>query len=128
MSKSIDTLQTFIDGKDLYSEMVSKMFGIKVAKDNENASYRKYGKIVTLTYGYEGSVGSLKAFGATALGIKETELSGIVTSWRNANPNVVKMWWDIDKAIKNVIKLNETYKGYGLTLSKNKGNLLRSII
>lgn len=123
MSGSKDTLETFREGKDLYSETASKMFGIKVTKDNENSSYRKYGKIATLACGYGGSVGALKAFGATALGIKETELSGIVTSWRNANPNVVKMWWDIDKAIKNVIKLNEPYKGYGLEITKEKGIL-----
>lgn len=123
MSGSTDTLKTFIDGKDLYSETASKMFGIKVTKDNENSSYRKYGKIATLACGYGGSVSALKAFGATALGIKETELQGIVTSWRNANPKIVRMWWDIDKAIKNVIKTNEKYTGYGLTISKEKGIL-----
>lgn len=71
--------------------------------------------------GYGGSVGALKAFGAIALGIKETELKGIIDKWREANPNIIKLWWEVDKTAKNVITNKSTLMCYGLKFSYEKG-------
>ena len=116
-------IEAYKQGKDIYCETASKMFGKPVVKNGENGELRKYGKIAQLSCSYGGGVGALRAFGATALGIKESELQGIITSWRNANPNIVKMWWTIDKCIKQVIKTKETYKCYGCEFSYNRGIL-----
>lgn len=121
ISNSTDNIEHFAKGDDIYSLTASKMFGKEVTKTNENHELRKYGKIATLACGYGGGIGALRAFGAIALGIKESELQGIVNSWRNANPNIVKMWWDIDKATKHVASTGEEVSLYGLTISYARG-------
>ena len=121
ISNSTDNIEHFAKGDDIYSLTASKMFGKEVTKTNENHELRKYGKIATLACGYGGGIGALRAFGAIALGIKESELQGIVNSWRNANPNIVKMWWDIDKATKHVASTGEEVSLYGLTIYYSRG-------
>lgn len=54
--------------------------------------------------GYGGSVGALKAMGALEQGLSEDELQPIVTAWREANPHIVKYWWDIDAAVKKAVR------------------------
>ncbi len=54
--------------------------------------------------GYGGSVGALKAMGALEMGLPEEELQPIVNSWRAANPHIVSYWWEMDAAVKQVIK------------------------
>ena len=38
------------------------------------------------------------------MGVLEEELQGLVATWRHANPNITKLWWDIDKAAIKVVK------------------------
>ena len=52
-----------------------------------------------LALGYGGSVGALKAMGTLDMGLNE-ELQPLVNMWREANPNIVKFWWDVDGAVK----------------------------
>ena len=34
----------------------------------------------------------------------EEELQPLVDSWREANPNIVRFWWDVDRAVKDCIR------------------------
>lgn len=34
------------------------------------------------------------------MGLEEDELKPLVDMWREANPNIVKLWWDVDRAVK----------------------------
>lgn len=54
--------------------------------------------------GYGGSVGAMKAMGALEMGLTENELKPIVDSWRSANRQITKLWWDVDKKVKNCIR------------------------
>jgi hypothetical protein len=54
--------------------------------------------------GYGGSVGALKAMGALDMGLAEEELQPLVDSWRAANPNIVRFWWDVDRCVKNTVQ------------------------
>lgn len=114
-------LELFRNGGDIYCMSASKMFGVPVEKNGINKELRQKGKIAELACGYGGSVGALKAFGAVALGIKETELKGIIDKWREANPNIIKLWWEVDKTAKNVITNKSTLMCYGLKFSYEKG-------
>lgn len=114
-------LELFRNGGDIYCMSASKMFGVPVEKNGINKELRQKGKIAELACGYGGSVGALKAFGAVALGIKEIELKGIIDKWREANPNIIKLWWEVDKAAKNVITNKSTLMCYGLKFSYEKG-------
>lgn len=114
-------LELFRNGGDIYCMSASKMFGVPVEKNGINKELRQKGKMAELACGYGGSVGALKAFGAVALGIKESELKGIIDKWREANPNIIKLWWEVDKAAKNVITNKSTLMCYGLKFSYEKG-------
>jgi DNA polymerase len=54
--------------------------------------------------GYGGGVGALKSMGAVEMGVDEIELQGLITNWRNANPNITKFWWEIDAAALKAVK------------------------
>lgn len=114
-------LELFRNGGDIYCMSASKMFGVPVEKNGINKELRQKGKMAELACGYGGSVGALKAFGAVALGIKETELKGIIDKWREANPNIIKLWWEVDKTAKNVITNKSTLMCYELKFSYEKG-------
>lgn len=65
-----------------------------------------YGRniFVAVALGYGGLVGALKAMGAIEMGINEEELPELVSAWRNSNPNIVRFWWDVDRAVKKAIQ------------------------
>lgn len=92
------TLQAFREGKDLYCQTASRMFGVPVEKHGANAALRQKGKIAVLACGYGGSVGALKAMGVLRMGLDEAELRPLVDAWREANPMVVQFWRDIEQA------------------------------
>lgn len=92
------TLQAFCEGKDLYCQTASRMFGVPAEKHGANSELRQKGKIAVLACGYGGSVGALKAMGALRMGLDEVELKPLVDAWRDANPAVVQFWRDIEQA------------------------------
>jgi DNA polymerase len=96
--------EVFANGGDIYCASASQMFRVPVEKHGINAHLRQKGKIAELALGYGGSVGALKAMGALEMGILEEELKPLVNAWRQANPYIVKFWWDVDREVKKCIK------------------------
>ncbi len=96
--------KVFAEGKDIYCASASQMFGVPVEKHGINSHLRQKGKIAELALGYGGSVGALKSMGALDNGLQEEELQPLVNAWRQANPNIVKFWWDVDNAVKTTIR------------------------
>lgn len=107
-------LDVFRNNGDIYCATASQMFGVPVEKHGVNGELRQKGKIATLALGYQGGVGALKAMGALKMGIPEEELQGIVNMWRNANPHIVQMWWDVEAMARSVIETGIPTTGYGL--------------
>lgn len=116
-------LQAFFEGQDIYCASASQMFHVPVEKHGINGHLRQKGKIAELALGYGGSVGALTAMGALDMGLKEEELQPLVAAWREANPNIVSLWWEVDKAVKNAIKQRTTTKTHGLVF-KYRGGML----
>lgn len=96
--------EVFVNNGDIYCASASAMFGVPVEKHGQNSHLRQKGKIAELALGYGGSVGALKSMGAIEMGLAEEELQPLVDSWRAANPNIVKFWWDVDRAVKTAVK------------------------
>lgn len=96
--------EVFENGGDIYCASASQMFKVPVEKHGVNGHLRQKGKIAELTLGYGGSVGALKAMGALEMGLNEDELQPLVTAWRNSNQNIVRFWWDVDRAAMNAVK------------------------
>ncbi|WP_224219305.1 DNA polymerase [Streptococcus agalactiae] len=113
----------FEQGKDIYCMSASQMFGVPVEKHGRNADLRQKGKIAELACGYGGAVGALKSMGAIDMGLDEQELQPLVDSWRQANPNIVLFWWDVDKAVKTAIKYQKQTETHGIQFKVRKGML-----
>ena len=77
--------------------------------------------------GYQGSVGALKAFGALEMGLKEEELKPLVDAWRAANPNIVRFWWDADRAAKTAVKERRATEVRGIQFSYQSGMLFITV-
>lgn len=116
-------MDVFKNGGDIYCASASQMFHVPVVKHGVNGHLRQKGKIAELAIGYGGSVGALKAMGALEMGLKEDELQPLVDAWRESNPNIVYLWWDIDDAIKCVIKTRCPIKSHGLIFTWRSGML-----
>ncbi|HHL0745421.1 TPA: DNA polymerase [Streptococcus agalactiae] len=113
----------FEQGKDIYCMSASQMFGVPVEKHGHNADLRQKGKIAELACGYGGAVGALQAMGAIDMGLDEQELQPLVDSWRQANPNIVLFWWDVDKAVKTAVKYQKQTETHGIQFKVRKGML-----
>lgn len=98
----------FANGENIYCSTASRMFHKPVVKHGVNGELRAKGKIAELACGYGGSTGALKAMGALEMGLSEDELPDIVSSWRDANQQIVKFWWDVDKAVMAAVKNHKT--------------------
>ena len=114
-------LDVFGKGGDIYCETASRMFHCKVEKHGENAELRQKGKQAVLSCGYGGSVGALKAMGALEAGMTEDELQPLVDSWREANPNIVQLWWEVDRAAKECIKNRMQTETHGIWFEYQSG-------
>jgi len=86
----------------IYEASASQMFHVPLESIKKGSPLRQKGKIAELALGYGGSVGALASMDKNK-SIPEDELPGLVKSWRNANVNITKFWWDCDKAAKKAI-------------------------
>ena len=115
--------EVFKEGGDIYCASASQMFGVPVEKHGVNGHLRQKGKIAELALGYGGSVGALKAMGALDMGLTEEELKPLVDAWRNSNKKIVRLWWDVDNAVKTAIKERRKITLKGLSFSLESGIL-----
>ena len=116
-------MEVFVNNGDIYCASASAMFGVPVEKHGRNAELRQKGKIAELALGYGGSVGALKSMGALEMGLAEEELQPLVDSWRTANPNIVRFWWNVDRAVKKAVKQREPSVLRGIRFECRSGML-----
>ncbi len=93
-------LEVFRTHGKIYEATASQMFGVpleSISKGQPNYKLRAQGKVAQLACGYGGSVGAMAAmdFGHV---IPEDEYKGQVDKWREANPAIVRMWKDYERA------------------------------
>ena len=101
-------LEEFRGKGKIYEATASRMFHIPqetIVKGHPNYEYRQKGMQATLSCGYGGGVGALKAMGAR---MPEEEMQPLVDAWRAANPSIVAFWGAMDRAARRVIQKQET--------------------
>ena len=113
----------FKNGGDIYCMSASQMFGVPVEKHGQNSELRQKGKIAELACGYGGSTGALINMGAIEMGLDEEELPPLVSAWREANPNIVALWWAVDKAVKESITKRIQTSTHGIIFNCQSGLL-----
>jgi DNA polymerase len=85
------------DGK-IYERSAERMFNLQEGSVGKKSPYRQKGKIAELALGYGGGGGALKVMGALKMGLKESELEEIKTNWRDANSEIVNLWYAAERA------------------------------
>lgn len=98
----------------------TRLYDIRNA--GKNNRFTVSGKLVH-NCGYQGALGALKAMGGIEMGLSEDELQSIVDSWREANPYIVSLWWEIDAVVKRVVKTRTKEEYKNLVISYKKGIL-----
>ena len=73
--------------------------------------------------GYGGSAGALKSMGALEMGLNEDELLPLVSAWRQANPNIVDLWWEVDRCAKETVKTRLPSETHGIKFIYKSGFL-----
>jgi DNA polymerase len=115
--------EVFATHGKIYEASASQMFNVPIEEVTKGSPLRQKGKIAELALGYGGSVGALKSMGALEMGLAEDELKPLVTAWRSANPNIVKLWWDIDHAAMTAVRDKTATETHGIKFSRKSGLL-----
>lgn len=120
-------LDAFAEGRDLYLETVSRMFGIPMTDIEALMKLRSTGKTLELGCGYQGGEKALIKGGAIEKGLKEDETPGLVKAWRRINPHIVSFWYDLQRAAISAVQGETTYCK-GLKLFMSHGNLFIKLL
>ena len=108
----------------IYEASAAQMFRVPIEEITKGSPLRQKGKIAELALGYGGSAGALKAMGALDIGLSEEELKPLVSAWRNANPNIVRLWWDVDSSVKTAVKEKTRTETHSIQFEYCSGMLL----
>lgn len=121
-------LEVFATHGKIYEASASKMFGVPMNTITKGSELRQKGKVAELACGYGGGVGALEKMGALAMGLKSSELKGIITAWREANPAIVKLWYKMENAaIKSLKEGSKEFVAKGLYFEYNN-NILYMVL
>lgn len=118
--------EVFATHGKIYEATASQMFGVpveRIVKGNPEYSLRQKGKVATLALGYQGGVNSLISMGALGMGLTEEELPEIVDRWRQANPRIVDLWYQVGNAALAVMESAQPQAVHGLVFAL-EGDLL----
>jgi DNA polymerase len=120
-------LDAYSAKEDLYIKNAERMFGASPGSVDKKSPLRQKSKIAVLACGYGGSVGALKAFGALDMGLAEEDLQSLVDAWRSANPNIVRFWWEVDRAVKKAVKDKTATQVRGIKFAYQSGFLFMTL-
>lgn len=111
-------LDVFRTHGKIYEATASQMFKVPFESVTKGSSLRQRGKVATLALGYGGGAGALEAMD-TAKAIPPEERDPLKVMWRDANPHIVKWWWQVgDAAI-------EAAKNPGIRFPAGKVSFIR---
>ena len=120
-------LEVFEAGGDIYCASASQMFHVPVEKHGANAHLRQRGKVAELALGYQGGVGAIRRMDTTGA-IQESEIPDIIRHWRNASPNICKLWNLYENAARACITQRRTIKTkHGVVFSYQNGVMFISL-
>lgn len=122
--------QVFATHGKIYEATASQMFHVpieKITKGNPEYALRQKGKVATLALGYQGGTNALISMGALDMGLSEEELPEIVTRWRAANKNIVRLWYKVGECALATTKDGRarTYNGLIFRLEEDSNRGLR---
>jgi DNA polymerase bacteriophage-type len=116
-------LNVFNSHGRIYEASASQMFKVPIEEITKESPLRQKGKIAELALGYQGGKGALMAMGGIKLGLAEEELQSVVSAWRDSNPNITKLWKDVERAAVTAV-IDRTFvriqRGIGFFVRNDK--------
>jgi DNA polymerase len=113
--------EVFATHGKIYEATASQMFNVpidKIKKGNPEYALRQRGKVATLALGYQGGESALIAMGADRMGLSDEELTDIKVRWREANKNIVRLWYAVGDAVIQAMNGNGTQYVRGLEIQR----------
>lgn len=101
----------------IYEASAAQMFSVPIETIDKGNPLRQKGKIAELALGYGGSVGALKAMGALKMGLEESELPELVSAWRDANPAITQLWWEVGGLALEAVQDKTTVRSRAISQS-----------
>lgn len=114
-------MEVFRTHGKIYEASASMMFHVPVESITKTDPRRQKGKIAELALGYQGGVGAMRTMGGEKMGLSELEMKEIVTHWRIANPAIVTLWDDVQKAAIQAISGREVIIQKGIRFRSELG-------
>lgn len=94
LAGQLDVLKVFASGQDIYTYTANKI----------GSPSRQLGKTLTLACGFQmGPMRFQSAAAAFGLVLPAADAEAAVLAWRRANPRIVALWYDYDRAAREVI-------------------------
>jgi len=103
-------LEVFRGHGKVYEATASRMFGVPletIVKGHENYRYRAFGKVAELACGYQGGVNALAVMDSKKE-IDPDQYPILVKQWREANPNIVRLWYKTEEAAIRAVREKTT--------------------
>lgn len=104
-------LEVFRTHGKIYEASASQMFHVdflefeRYKKEHGKVHpLRLKGKVAELALGYRGGPGAMEKMGALKQGLTKKELPAIVKAWREASPNIVKLWDETEAAAVQAVR------------------------
>ena len=122
LAKEADLLDAFAQGRDVYCEFASQIYGRTITKDN--ALERYVGKTAILGLGY--GMGHLKfqdtlKSGSPSVDVSDSTAAQIVTQYRSMYPNIPILWSRAKDLLFNMMSPNMFGTKYGpLSVARNR--------
>ena len=96
-------LGVYKSGRDPYKTAASAIFGVPY--EQVDKSQRQVGKVAELALGYQGGVNAFRAMAAGyGVSLSDTEMKGIVDSWRASRPITTGLWRKLEDAAMDAVK------------------------
>lgn len=117
-------LDVFNSHGKIYEASAAAMFGVPIESVTKGSDLRQKGKVSELALGYEGGWRALDTMGGSKMGLTEADMRLLVKRWRKANPNIVKLWSEIEEAAIKAISTRGTVKIKHLEFKHDGENLM----
>ncbi len=91
-------LEVFATHGKIYEASAEQMFKLPPGSVTKKSPHRQRGKVAELALGYGGGVNALITMGALDMGLTKDELDPIKVAWREANPEVCRLWYALEQA------------------------------
>jgi len=117
-------LNEFRGAGKIYEAAAASMYGVPKESIDKHSPLRQRGKQAVLACGYSGGVGAMRNMGAVGT---DKELKEIVDRWRAANPNIVKLWYALEKAALTAVREKTIAETHGVKFSLENGVLFMGL-